>query len=255
MKKRKNKKYILLFLIIVLVLFLFYIFINDNVKNNFFISNLNDLSANILKVTSLSNKNTNYNKDLTNEINKDYQKEIDKLKNTLKLNNINSDKNLINASVIKRSTNYWYNNITIDKGKENDIKVGYAVINNDGLIGKVINVNKYTSDVKLLVSLNEENYISAKFNYENNDYFGLIDKYDIKKDELTLTNVIGDFNIENLKDTNVVTSGLSDSFSSGLLIGKIKDIRKETFGISNTIIIKPSVNFDDIDIVSVVVKK
>lgn len=131
--------------------------------------------------------------------------------------------------------------------------MGYAVINNNGLIGKVINVNKNTCDIKLLISLNRDNYISAKFIYEENEYFGLIDKYDYKKDELTLTSVIGDFDINKLKNINVVTSGLSDSFSSGLLIGKIKDIKKDTFGISNTIILTPTVDFDNLDIVSIVV--
>ena len=40
------------------------------------------------------------------EINKDYQREIKELKNSLELNKINSDKKLVNAIVIKRSSNY-----------------------------------------------------------------------------------------------------------------------------------------------------
>ena len=140
----------------------------------------------------------------------------------------------------------------IDKGYKDNIKLGYAVINKNGLIGKIINVNKNTSDIKLLIALKKDNYISAKFIYDNNEYYGLINKYNLKKNELTLTNVIGEFDINKLKNTNVVTSGLSDSFSSGLLIGKIKDIKKDTFGISNTIILTPTVNFNNLDIVSVV---
>ncbi|MBQ9024481.1 MAG: rod shape-determining protein MreC [Bacilli bacterium] len=256
MKKTKKKKYkfIMVFLSIILVFVLFYIFINDNVKNNYLTSNLNDLTANIFKITTISfiKDNNNYNKDVKKEINNDYKKEINKLKDTLNLNSVNSDKNLINATVIKRNTNYWYNTITIDKGYKDNIKLGYAVINKNGLIGKIINVNKNTSDIKLLIALKKDNYISAKFIYDNNEYYGLINKYNLKKNELTLTNVIGEFDINKLKNTNVVTSGLSDSFSSGLLIGKIKDIKKDTFGISNTIILTPTVNFNNLDIVSVV---
>ena len=55
-----------------------------------------------------------------------------------------------------------------------------------------------------------------------------------------------------LKNTNVVTSGLSDSFSSGLLIGKIKDAKKDTYGLSYIITLTPSTNFNNINIVSVI---
>ena len=255
-KRNKRKNKIIIFIIfITLILSLFYFFINDKVKNNIILENINDISANVFNASSFSffKKDNNYNLDVKNEINNDYKKEIESLKKVLDLNKVNSDKNLINASVIKRNINYWYNTITINKGKKDNIKIGDAVINSNGLIGKVININKHTSDVKLLISLNDDNYISAKFSYDNNDYYGLIEKYDFKNNELILKDVIGTFNKEKIKDINVVTSGLSDTYSSGLLIGKIKDIKTDSLGLSNNIILTPTVNFDNIDIVSIVV--
>lgn len=255
-KRNKRKNKIIIFIIfITLILSLFYFFINDKVKNNIILENINDISANVFKASSFSffKKDNNYNLDVKNEINNDYKKEIESLKKVLDLNKVNSDKNLINASVIKRNINYWYNTITINKGKKDNIKIGDAVINSNGLIGKVININKHTSDVKLLISLNDDNYISAKFSYDNNDYYGLIEKYDFKNNELILKDVIGTFDKEKIKDINVVTSGLSDTYSSGLLIGKIKDIKTDSLGLSNNIILTPTVNFDNIDIVSIVV--
>ena len=251
-KKRKPYKYILFLILIVIISFLFYFFLNDNSKNNILTNSLKDLSASITNITIL-NKNNTINKDIINEINKDYKKEIDNLKDTLKLNSLNSDKKFINATVIKRSSNYWYNTITIDKGSKHNIKEGYAVINNLGLIGRVVKVNKYTSDIKLITSYNKDNYISASFNYDNNIYYGLISKYNLIKNELILTNVVGDFDKENLINTNVTTSGYSDLFTSGLLIGKIKEIKEDTFGISNQIIITPSADFNNINIVSVII--
>lgn len=255
-KRNKRKNKIIIFIIfITLILSLFYFFINDKVKNNIILENINDISANVFNASSFSffKKDNNYNLDVKNEINNDYKKEIESLKKVLDLNKVNSDKNLINASVIKRNINYWYNTITINKGKKDNIKIGDAVINSNGLIGKVININKHTSDVKLLISLNDDNYISAKFSYDNNDYYGLIEKYDFKNNELILKDVIGTFDKEKIKDINVVTSGLSDTYSSGLLIGKIKDIKTDSLGLSNNIILTPTVNFDNIDIVSIVV--
>lgn len=250
-KKKKYHKFIFLFLFFILFVFLFYYFINDKEKNNFILNNLKDLSASISKVTI--KQNNNINKEISKEINKDYQREIKELKNSLELNKINSDKKLVNAIVIKRSSNYWYNLITINKGKKDGIKEGYAVINNYGLVGKIIKVNKYSSDIKLLISYNKENYVSAYFNYDNNSYYGLISNYNILKNELTLKNVVGDFNKEKLIGLNVSTSGLSDSFSSGLLIGKINNVKKDNFGISNIITITPAVDFNNINIVSIVI--
>ncbi|MBP3635148.1 MAG: rod shape-determining protein MreC [Bacilli bacterium] len=257
MKKKKRGKYkkIIVYIIIIVSVFsLLYYFINDNRSNNFLFSSIKDLSANISKVTSFSfNSKKKLDSNLSYEINKDYENEIKSLKETLSLNSLNSNKSFINATVVKRSTNYWYDIISIDKGKKDGIRNGLAVINNRGLVGKVIKTNNNTSDIKLLISSKEENYISAMFNYEDNNYYGLIDNYDLINNELTLKNVIGDFDKEKIKDINVTTSGLSDSFTSGLLIGKITNIKKDTFGISYNIIIKPSVDFNNINIVSVIV--
>ena len=59
-------------------------------------------------------------------------------------------------------------------------------------------------------------------------------------------------NWNKIKNVNVVTSGYSEAFSSGLLIGTIIDVKKENYGISNTIKIRPSANFNNINIVTVI---
>ena len=256
-RKKKTKKKIIMVItggitFIFVITLLFYYFLSDNLTNNFVFKNLKDLSASITYILPNTYIKNN-NKELNIEINNDYKKEIEELKKTLKLNTLLSDKEYVNATVIKRSMNYWYNVLTIDKGERDGIKEGEAVINSEGLIGKIIKTNKHTSDIKLLISKTNDNYISAEFNIDNTIYYGLIDEYNLEKNELYLKNVIGDFNKEKVGDVNVLTSGLSDSFSSGLLIGKIKDVKKDTYGISNIMVITPSVNFNNLNIVTVVV--
>lgn len=256
-RKRKNKTKIIMVItsgiaVIFVVTLLFYYFLRDNISNNFVFKNLKDLSASITYIIPNTYVKKD-NKELNIEINNDYKKEIDELKKTLELNTLLSDKEYINATVIKRSMNYWYNILTIDKGEKDGLKEGEAVINSEGLIGKIIKTNKHTSDIKLLISKTNDNYISAEFNIDGNIYYGLIDEYNLEKNELYLRNVIGDFNKEKVEGVSVLTSGLSDSFSSGLLIGKIKELKKDTYGISNIMVITPSVNFNNLNIVTVVV--
>ena len=99
---------------------------------------------------------------------------------------------------------------------------------------------------------NNENYIAVSFNYDNKNYYGLITDFDYIKNELIMNYVIGDFDKEKIKNINVTTSGLNDSFSSGLLIGKIKEIEKDKFNLSYKIKITPTVNFNNLNIVTIV---
>ncbi len=252
-KKNKKKFYqriiTCIILIILLYMGLFY-FISDDRNNNFLFKIIKDASSIIYRIRIVNN---NDNSNLISEINKDYEKEIENLKKTLDLNNTLSDKVLKNATIIKRSTVYWYNIITIDKGKKDGIKEGYAAINYNGLIGKVIKVNNTTSDIKLLTNKSDNDYISALFYIEDKPYYGLISGYDIENNELYLKNVIGDFDINKIKGINVVTSGLSDSFSKGLLIGSINDIKKDTYGISNIIKITPASDFNNLNIITIII--
>ena len=251
--KNKKIKYFLLYFVFILILFIsiFYV-MNDNNNNNMITKNLKGLSASISEIIyypAYSNKKQDL---VINEENKILRKEIEEYKKALELNESLTDRKLVNASVIKRSTSYFYNTITINKGEKNNIKKGNLVINNNGVVGQVIKVNKNSSDIKLLTSKNKNNYLSVMFKYEDNYYYGLIDNYDIKKNELHLKNVIGDFN--NINNLEVYTSGLTDNSSKGLLIGKIKSYKKEEYGISNDIYVTPSVNFNNLNVVSVIVR-
>ena len=79
--KKKEKKILIIILIIIIVFLLLYFFINDKEKNNFLFNSLKDLTADISKVTVINNKD-DLNKEITKEINKDYQNLIGELKFT-----------------------------------------------------------------------------------------------------------------------------------------------------------------------------
>src|SRR5574344_1079801 len=143
--KKKNK------LIIIIVLFLLSsIFISK--KFNFNIENIfKDIILypyNIVEGKELV-KDSNYLKvELANK-----EKEIKELKELLELNNITSLYKLINASIVSRNMEYFYDEVIINKGSNSGIKKNMAVVNSKGLIGKIIEVNKYNSTVKLLTSV------------------------------------------------------------------------------------------------------
>ena len=123
-KKRKRTKYIV-FLIIITI----FILIN-NISE---LTILKNLSASIFYVSN----DTKYNNDNSGEIN-DLKTEIEDLKKELKLDNVLSDKKVIYASIIKRSPNYWYDIITINKGYKDGVEKGDAILDNNSLVGEVV---------------------------------------------------------------------------------------------------------------------
>ena len=240
MKKNKNNKIYITIIILLVIVIICLVF-----KNN--ISLISRVNTNVFSAKS------KYKNKILVEENKELKKEINDLKNSTKIDSLLSDKKVINASIIYRSAPFWHDYITINKGKKDNIKKGYAVINNDGLVGEIIKVYSNFSKVRLITN-KSNNYISAKFSYNNKEYYGIIKNYDIKTNILYLENVIGDLD-NKILGINIVTSGLSSDMPSGLLIGQIIDIKKDNYNLSNIIKIKMSADINDLKILKVVGKK
>ena len=179
--------------------------------------------------------------------------EIDKLKETLNLNTILSDKVYMNATVVTRNIDYWYNEITIDKGSKNGIEKGMAVVVPKGLIGQITKVSNYTSTVKLLSNENMSDKISVKIKVGDNYVYGLISAYDAKTNTYTVEGISENVKIE--KDADVVTTGMGTIFPSGLIVGKVKEVTTDNFDLSKVVEVKSSVDFNDIDYITVLKRK
>jgi len=185
--------------------------------------------------------------------NNNLKSEVKKLKNQLELNTILSDKVYKNATVINRNIDYWYDEVTIDKGKKNGIKKDMAVINNDGLVGKITTVSNYYSTVKLLANENMSDKISVKIKIGDEYAYGLISKYNTKNNSYTVEGISENLKIP--KGAEVVTTGMGDIFPSGLLVGYVKKVTTDNFDLSKVAVVESSVNFNDIDYVSILKRK
>ena len=261
MRKKKNekKKVILLIITILVILLSLVIFIDDDRKltsgekiiKNSVLTISNILSTPFFALKKNLSFNKNYEADISNlesiGINIELLKENEELKKTLELNNTLSERSYINATVINRNISYWFNEITINKGSSDGIKDGMAVINSDGLIGKIIKTSNNTSVIKLLTDENMTNKISVKIEYDGRFVYGLLSNY---KDTFFLIDGISDnTNID--KGAKVVTSGLTDSFPSGILIGYVEEISTDNFDLSKTLKVKSKIDFNDIYYVTV----
>lgn len=235
------KKYITT-LIITFLLALFLIFNRFNIENiikNIFLypyAQINDKkldkSNNYLK-EELSNKN----------------KELEELKKILELNELNSTYKIINATVINRSMEYFFREVVINKGKNDGIRKDMAVVTNDGLIGKIIKVNKNNSVVKLLTSADMYNMLSIQINLKDKYVYGILKDYDEDTNSFIIEGI--DENIKIEEGAIVSTTGLSNIYPSGLIIGEVVRIQKDNFDLAYILKVKPSVDFNNFHYVAV----
>ncbi len=185
--------------------------------------------------------------------NENLSAEIQTLKEQLELNTILSDMVYKNATIVHRNIGYWYNEVTIDKGSEDGIEKGMAVINSDGLVGTVIKTSNYTSTVQLLGNENMSDKISVKISVDDTYVYGLISSYDADTNTYTVEGISE--NVDIPEGANVVTTGMGNDFPSGLLVGTVTEVTTDHFDLSSVVEVKSSVDFDGLDYLTILKRK
>ena len=192
-------------------------------------------------------------KDLKKGIEIEKNDELEELK---KLNNISStltDFDKVSAVVIERNRMYWFNTITINKGYSSGIKENMAVVSGDGLIGRVFKVSSKTSEIKLLTTNDINHKISVMIKLDNDNLYGILTGYDNNSNRLEITSINKEF--DNLDNSLVYTSGMGGIFPSGIIIGKVKGIKKDKYDVSKIIEVEPASNFNNLKFVNVLIRK
>ena len=83
------------------------------------------------------------------------ERDNSRLRKLLDLQNL-SDFNQLNSAVISRNTGSWWKIIILNKGLQDKVRNGDAVLGPGGLIGIVENTSQFTSSVKLLTDPNSK---------------------------------------------------------------------------------------------------
>lgn len=178
--------------------------------------------------------------------NQELENQITELKKVVNINSVLSEYELINAVVISHDVGYWYDTIIINKGMNDNIQEGMAVVNNSGVIGKVISVTNFSSTVMLLTSENIGK-VSVKIENDEDYLYGLISRYNSDTNTYIIEGISQNVEL----GATVLTTGYSDIFPSGILVGEIISSKSDNYDLAKTLEIKPSVDFNNLNIVSV----
>lgn len=155
------------------------------------------------------------------------------------------------AEVVVRDADAWDNQFTINQGEDDGMKKDMIVLSSKGVVGKIFDVSKLTSKVKLLTSEDRQNNVAVKVSISDSEASeGILQNYDASRGRFVIHVFDGNNKIK--EDMQVVTSGKGGVYPSGLLIGTVDTIEELSNSIGKTIYVKPSADFQNFDHVLVI---
>ena len=181
----------------------------------------------------------------------DLKKDNEKMKEALKLQDTLNDYTLINATVIARNPDTWRDIVTINKGSNDGLTPQMSVMSDNGLVGKVLDVNPTSARVALL-SNNDNTLVrvAAMIQGEKESIYGTLTGFDHEKNILIMSQIQATQEIK--VGDKVVTSGLGGVSPSSLYIGTVEEVAMDRFGLYKEVRIKPAADINDVRYVTVV---
>ena len=181
----------------------------------------------------------------------DHEREIAALKEELDLNATLTNYEKITTNVITRSPDTWQDTLVIDKGAKDGLAVNMVVMSQNGLIGRVIEVNAASAKVELLTSTNQtSNHFPVRISTESGEAFGVLKGYDEKRKALVVEQLTGKTDIK--KEDVVQTSGLGGNSPADLMVGTVIEAESDSFGLDRSVYVKANAEIYNVTVVTVV---
>jgi rod shape-determining protein MreC len=173
--------------------------------------------------------------------------ENERLKELLKLNEQSDIKN-VPARVIARDPSVWFNTITINRGSSSGIAVNMPVVTAGGIVGRVITVSPWASQVMLITD--EKAGAGAVVGQLGSGALGSVKgRADLGVALIEMRYVSGLEKVEN--GDYVMTTGQEGIYPPGLNVGRVVDVKSGTATTAHQILIQPGAQLDHLEEVAV----
>jgi rod shape-determining protein MreC len=146
---------------------------------------------------------------------------------------------MIVARITGEDIKNWFKSLIIDKGRQDGLKERMPVITPKGIVGQIVEINRWHSRVMVLNDRNScvDTYVEGKETrgiLEGKGETTLLLKYVLKTDDIT----IGD---------KLITSGKDGIYPKNLYAGIVINVDRQRPGIISDIEVKPFNNFKRLD--------
>ena len=173
--------------------------------------------------------------------------ENERLRELLKLNEQSDIKN-VPARVIARDPSVWFNTITINRGSSSGIAVNMPVVTAGGIVGRVITVSPWASQVMLITD--EKAGAGAVVGQLESGALGSVKgRADLGVALIEMRYVSGLEKVEN--GDYVMTTGQDGIYPPGLNVGRVVDVKSGTATTAHQILIQPGAQLDHLEEVAV----
>lgn len=154
---------------------------------------------------------------------------------------------MVFAQVIATSPSPLFRSLRIDRGRQDGIEVGAAVVSHAGIVGRVAALGDHFADIMLLTDANSSTDVlvqrtraRARVRGQGGD-----DGYAIEAQYLARTADVEPGDV-------LITSGLSRVFPKGLVAGRVISVERRAFGLYQRAMVAPNVDFSRIEAVMVI---
>lgn len=149
------------------------------------------------------------------------------------------------AQVVAKDASSDYQVLRINKGMKEGLTLQSTVVTSEGLVGYVYRLTDHFADVLTIIDSNNRvdgmvERIRSHGIIEGDSDDRAIMKYVARTEPIILNDL-------------VLTSGFGNIYPKGIRIGKVSRIERESYGITQSIEINPSVNFSRLEEVVVLV--
>lgn len=157
------------------------------------------------------------------------------------------DHHVLPAQVIGRNPSNWFHTLTIDKGEKHGIEVDMPVVTNQGLVGKVVQVEPSHSKVQLLISSSSGISAIVQRTRDNGVLIGLSNP--IGYTRITRLNQYADIQEGDV----IISSPLTGIYPKGIAIGRVVEVYDDSVSLERSALVRPEVDFERLEEVLIIV--
>ena len=155
------------------------------------------------------------------------------------------------ARVIAGGTTNWFDSFSIDKGTNEGLELDMNVLSGSGLCGRIVDVGPNWA--RVLSIIDDTSHISAEVLSTSDRLIVSGDLEAMKENHIRFTDLLDEDNRVAVGD-KIVTSGISDKYLPGILIGYISSIESDPNNLTKSGLITPAVDFKHVNDVLVIKK-
>jgi rod shape-determining protein MreC len=172
----------------------------------------------------------------------EYREENERLKGLLDLQEDIDSYATVAAQVISYEPNNWYDTLVLNRGTNQGLQKGNAVITADGVVGRVVAVGSNWAQVSSII--NAENAVGVRLS-RTGDIAVAEGNVDLVKQGFCKMSFIDQKSDLIIGDV-LETSDSSGIYPPGLIVGTVRELSTDASGNLQSAVIEPSVSFSNL---------